>query len=176
MSMRIWFHLAFFIGLVTGYLRFVMPQRIKRPCSSCRAITRNASGYCDKCEPKQKSNWEKYNKYRGSRHQRGYGTEWTNRIRPAAIERNRKKYIALYLQHPSDFRIESFPNMEGEPLQGFCEESFAEGVIRIGTHVDHKKNKASGGTDAQSNLQVLSAMKHRTKTGREGAQGGRVGL
>ena len=152
-----------------------MPQRPKRPCRNrrCPALTRNQSGYCDECHPKFSSNWAKNAKTKRSRHERGYGSEWTNVIRPAAIERNRNVYMGKYIECPEKFKVESFPNMEGEPLQGFCEASFAEGVIRIGTHVDHIRNKESGGTDSLNNLQILSKAKHAAKTGREGAAASR---
>lgn len=79
---------------------------------------------------------------RGSRHQRGYGSEW---------ERARKRIIERDL--------------------GLCQECLRQGRTSVGEQVDHITPKAQGGGDNEANLQLLCGACHRTKTARE-SQGG----
>lgn len=75
---------------------------------------------------------------RASRHERGYGTEW---------DRLRKRILAR------DCHL--------------CQPCKRSGVIKVGNQVDHIKPKAQGGTDDESNLEVLCATCHTEKTIRE---------
>lgn len=70
-----------------------------------------------------------------SRHARGYGTTW-DKLRAAVLKRD------LHL----------------------CQHCLKQGRGKTGTHVDHIKPKAKGGTDALSNLQVLCRSCHDAKT------------
>jgi len=142
-----------------------MPTRPGRACRipNCGSIVVNMryQGFCD--THKGKVSW---GNDRGNRHKRGYGKQWVNVSRPDAFTSNHNKYLSLYKQSPDSFTIHSWPNLQTLPLQGFCVDSFNKGVVRVGTHVDHIKSKAHGGSDNQSNLQILSAYEHSKKTGR----------
>ena len=145
-----------------------MPQRPQKICRKrlCNTLTRSPSGYCDKCEPENKTNWTAHQVKAGNRHQRGYGADWS-KLRARAINRNRMKYLSIFESDQDNYQIESFPNVEGKPLQGFCVESFKNNIIRVGTHVDHIISKANGGLDEIENLQVLSKEIHARKTAKE---------
>lgn len=79
---------------------------------------------------------------RGSRHERGYGTAW-DKVREQILRRD----------------------------NGICQPHLQQGDVHQGTHVDHKVNKAEGGTDDHANLWCVCADWHRSKTAREGARG-----
>lgn len=72
---------------------------------------------------------------RGSRHQRGYGTAW-DKLRAEILARD----------------------------HGICQPHLREGDVHEGTHVDHRVEKADGGTDDPSNLECVCADLHRRKT------------
>lgn len=81
---------------------------------------------------------------RGSRHARGYGTEWSKQ-RLRILERDN------YLCQPC-LRLER---------------------IALATEVDHITPKADGGTDDDGNLQGICSECHRAKTQAEAARGRR---
>ncbi len=78
---------------------------------------------------------------RGTRHERGYGTAWV-KLREKVIERD----------------------------SGLCVACLRDGLIVIGTDVDHITPKAKGGTDDIANLQLLCGPHHREKTAREASE------
>jgi 5-methylcytosine-specific restriction protein A len=80
-------------------------------------------------------------KARGTRHQRGYGTAW-DKLRAEVLQRD----------------------------HGICQPHLREGNVHQGTHVDHRVEKADGGTDDKANLQCVCAPWHRAKTARHAAQ------
>ena len=82
-------------------------------------------------------------KRRGSRHARGYGSEWEKK-RIRILKRDR---------HLCQ-----------------CEECTKLSRIRPASEVDHIVNKAEGGTDDDSNLQSINADCHKLKTRREQAR------
>ncbi|KWN77398.1 HNH endonuclease [Burkholderia stagnalis] len=75
---------------------------------------------------------------RGNRHQRGYGTRW-DKLRKTILKRD----------------------------NGMCQPCKRAGRLRAASMVDHKVNKASGGTDDESNLEAICRACHQLKTGRE---------
>jgi|GEM_PF-1725964 len=75
---------------------------------------------------------------RGTRHERGYGAAW-DRIRARVMRRD----------------------------AGLCQPSLRHGLVVQATAVDHKVPKAQGGTDAEDNLQAISAAVHTAKTNAE---------
>lgn len=79
-----------------------------------------------------------------SRHERGYGTEWT-KLRLQILRRD----------------------------CGICQctECKAAGLVTLATEVHHIKSKADGGTDHPDNLQAINRDCHKRETMRErGAQ------
>lgn len=74
---------------------------------------------------------------RGSRHQRGYGTQW-DKTRERVMRRD-----------------------------VVCQPCKRHGVIHAAHHVDHIVPKALGGTDADSNLQGICRAAHAAKTAAE---------
>lgn len=81
---------------------------------------------------------------RGSRHARGYGSEW-DRLRVQILKRD--NYLCQ------------------------CQDCRALGRIKPASEVDHIVNKAQGGTDDPSNLQAINPDCHRVKSAREAAAG-----
>jgi 5-methylcytosine-specific restriction protein A len=79
---------------------------------------------------------------RGTRHQRGYGTEWDKR---------RARILARDC--------------------GICQACLAAGHVHQGTEVDHIVPKAEGGTESDDNLQTICKAAHRVKTQQEAARG-----
>ncbi len=70
-----------------------------------------------------------------SRHARGYGTAWTH-IREQIMRRD----------------------------CGLCQPCRQQGRVTLAVAVDHIKDKASGGTDDQDNLQAICESCHTAKT------------
>ncbi|MFV8907065.1 HNH endonuclease signature motif containing protein [Serratia fonticola] len=113
-----------------------MPPRIPRACRKhgCRHTTTDRSGYCTE---HQNTGWELHQQGK-SRHQRGYGNDWT--IRRARILK-RDNHI--------------------------CQECLRSGRAVPATTVDHIVPKAHGGTDDDLNLESLCWPCHRSKTATE---------
>jgi 5-methylcytosine-specific restriction protein A len=120
-----------------------MPRRPPTPCThpGCSAYATEA-GRCEQHKRKQASNWGKWQKEKGTKHERGYGRKW--------IELRR--YILIRDDH-------------------LCQECLRGGKHKQADQVDHIINKADGGTDSEDNLQSLCARCHARKTAREGARG-----
>jgi 5-methylcytosine-specific restriction enzyme A len=87
---------------------------------------------------------------RGSRQERGYGSEW-DRLRLTILKRD--QYVCK------------------------CADCATLNRIRPATQVDHIRNKEQGGSDDPSNLQAINVVCHKIKTAREAkaARGGGVG-
>lgn len=82
-------------------------------------------------------------KARGSRHERGYGTEW-DKTRRRILERD----------------------------AGICQQCLRDhGLVHAGSEVDHIVPKAEGGTDDDDNLQTICRDAHRMKTQAEARRG-----
>lgn len=82
--------------------------------------------------------------HRGSRHERGYGSEW---------EKTRARIL----------------KRDGYVCQ--CEECKRAGRQLPAGDVDHIVPKAHGGTDDDDNLRAMNARCHKQKTAREGRGG-----
>ena len=87
--------------------------------------------------PSQARGW-KPDALRGNRHQRGYGREW-ERLRREVLHRD----------------------------GGLCQPCLERGHVTQADQVDHKVQKADGGSDDPSNLQAICTPCHREKTSRE---------
>ena len=121
-----------------------MPQKAKTPCRKCKRAHSNANGYCDNHQ-QLSTNWNQWQRERGSSAQRGYGSNW-RRLRAMIVQRD----------------------------SGLCQLCKAEGKYQTGSHVDHITPKAQGGSDEPSNLQLLCVDHHKRKTAQEG-KGARKG-
>lgn len=55
--------------------------------------------------------------------------------------------------------------------EGLCQQCKREGLLRIGHECDHIVPLSQGGTDADTNLEMICTTHHRAKTARE-ARGG----
>ena len=86
---------------------------------------------------KTPSNWG----YRGSRHERGYGSAWV-------------KLRAWILQHDGYL----------------CQPCKRAGRVTPATEVDHIVGKAVGGDDSADNLEAICTDCHKAKTQREAAE------
>jgi 5-methylcytosine-specific restriction protein A len=80
---------------------------------------------------------------RGNRHQRGYGYAW-EKLRIEILHRD----------------------------HGLCQPGLKHNEIHVATAVDHKVQKADGGTDDPSNLQAICDACHREKTSSESTRRG----
>lgn len=124
-----------------------MPTAALKPCTKCGVTVRDGTSRCAK---HRISPGDFADPNRGSRHARGYGSAWDRR-RELILRRD----------------------------EGTCQPHLAEGLVHRGTHVDHKTNKAEWqrlhgslvGCDDETNLWCVCADWHRSKSGREGAQG-----
>lgn len=117
-----------------------MAQRPNKPCRTCRALTRNASGYCDQ-HASNTSGWNRREDKAGSTTQRGYGYAW-QQLRAQILKRD--QYLCQ------------------------CEDCQRLGRVREAGEVDHITPKAAGGTDDPSNLRAIARLCHLAKTAREG--------
>lgn len=121
-----------------------MSQRPNKPCRVrlCRAITRNANGYCD-AHQDQASNWSKRPDKPGSTTQRGYGHKW-RQLRAQVLKRDNH----------------------------LCQCCRRAGRVTEAQEVDHIIAKAHGGSDLPSNLEAICRDCHRVKTaGEHGRRG-----
>lgn len=123
-----------------------MAARPNRPClkRNCRAITRNANGYCDQHQADAAA-WVSSDR-KGSATERGYGWHW-RKLRDQVLKRDR--YVCR------------------------CDECKASGRVLAATEVDHRIPKAQGGTDDSSNLCAINSDCHKRKTQAEAAAGRR---
>lgn len=118
-----------------------MIRTLCRHCKLVKATKRD--GLCDECR-KSHGSWSEFQKLKGNRHQRGYGSAWV-KLRKIIIERDK----------------------------GLCQECLRVGIYTQGTDVDHIIPKAKGGTDDIDNLQLLCRQCHINKTAKEKVNDGR---
>lgn len=129
-----------------------MPLAAPRPCTQpgCGVLVRDGTGRCASHKVREGSFADSR---RGSRHERGYGTQW-DKLRVRILERD----------------------------AGVCQPCLAIGIVHPGNEVDHRISKAQWkrrhgnlkGVDDEGNLQAINRECHKAKTARErnGAQGG----
>lgn len=139
------------LGLPTRgfFMPPAMPNAAPKPCQDCGALVRDGGSRCDahKVRPGQFADSR-----RGSRHARGYGSQWV---------KTRERILAR----------------DNGMCQ--CEDCTSSGRIRLATQVDHRVNKATwlhqhgtlAGVDHDSNLRAINAECHKAKTAREAQQG-----
>lgn len=118
-----------------------MASAAPKPCahSGCPSLSYDDSG---RCPTHQRTEGKFADPYRGSRHERGYGSEWDKKRRQI-LER--------------DHRL--------------CQPCLRVGLIAAARQVDHIVPKESGGTDDDENLQSICIPCHKAKTALEGALG-----
>ena len=116
-----------------------MPSAAPRPCRhpGCGQLVRDGSGYCQAHQADRKVG-KFADSRRGSRHERGYGTEW---------EKQRKRILARD--------------------KGLCQAHLRQGRYRPANHVDHIVPKFEGGRDDDDNLRSLCKDCHDAKTAEE---------
>lgn len=125
-----------------------MPVSAPRPCrhAGCKQLVRDGSGYCQSHQRVAAGSFS--DRARGSRHERGYGSDWDKR-RKRILERD----------------------------CGLCQECLRHGrVTAVGgkpysAYVDHIVPKAEGGTDEYGNLETLCRSCHTAKTDKEKNRG-----
>lgn len=117
-----------------------MPYAAPRPCTSpgCGVLVRDGTSRC----PKHPIAGRFADKSRGTRHERGYGSEW-DKTRARILERDKRR----------------------------CQPCMREGYVTAANIVDHDVPKAEGGTDDDGNLQAICPRCHKAKTGGEAARG-----
>ncbi|MFI2810153.1 HNH endonuclease [Microbulbifer sp. JSM ZJ756] len=105
-----------------------------------------AKRFCAKCNqahsgncPQRQTGWDNWQKRKGTDTERGYGYRWRKR-RLVVIRKDK----------------------------GLCQSCLKAGLAVQGSHVDHIKPKAQGGTDDLENLQLLCKPCHLRKTAQEG--------
>lgn len=103
-------------------------------------LVRDGSGYCPAHARPAPGTFA--DRSRGSRHERGYGSDWDKR---------RKRILTRD--------------------KGLCQPCLQQGVVAPATQVDHLVPKAQGGTDEDANLQAICRACHQAKTAREARQG-----
>ncbi|WP_374245295.1 HNH endonuclease [Zoogloea sp.] len=124
-----------------------MPVSAPKPCTSPGCKARAVPGG-SRCEAHVVAAGSFADRSRGTRHQRGYGTDWDAK-RLQILERD----------------------------NGLCQECLRQGRVTPCGHkpftafCDHIRPKAEGGTDDDDNLQTLCSSCHRAKTDREKLRG-----
>jgi 5-methylcytosine-specific restriction protein A len=132
------------MALATGFfhLGIPMPTAAARPCrhTGCGALVNDGSGYCAAhVDDRKIGRFADSN--RGSRHERGYGSEWV-KIRRQVLSRDK----------------------------GLCQVCLAAGRYRPAKAVDHVVSKSAGGSDDERNLQSICDPCHKAKTAAESAE------
>lgn len=112
-----------------------MPAAAPRPCVRCGVLVHGGS----RCAAHQVREGSFGDLRRGSRHQRGYGSQWV-KTRERIMKRD----------------------------AGVCQLHLQQGIVHAGHEVDHRVPKAQGGTDEDSNLWCICREAHQAKTAREG--------
>lgn len=114
---------------------------MSRPCREwgCSKLVKSRSqkGYCDD-HASSRSGWNKRVDRTGSTTERGYGYQW-QKLRKQILQRDNH----------------------------LCVMCMNQGLLTEATDVDHKLNKAKGGTDDMDNLQSLCFECHKEKTSEE---------
>ena len=120
-----------------------MPVSAPRPCKhpGCGQLVRDGSGYC-LAHQGDKVIGKFADRRRGSRHERGYGSDW---------ERTRKRILMRD--------------------KGLCQPCLRVGRPRPARQVDHIVPKFEGGTDDDDNLQSICKECHDGKTAAEARRG-----
>lgn len=124
-----------------------MPVSAPKPCAhhGCGKLVSDGR-YCP--DHKRAAPGSFADKDRGTRHQRGYGTNW-EKLRLAILRRD----------------------------NGLCQECLRNGVLKAvgdkpySAFCDHIVPQAEGGTDDESNLQMLCRACHTAKTDKEKLRG-----
>lgn len=124
-----------------------MPISAPKPCGhhGCGKLVSDGR-YCP--EHKRAASGSFADKDRGTRHQRGYGTNW-EKLRLTILRRD----------------------------NGLCQECLRNGILKAvgdkpySAFCDHIVPKAEGGTDDESNLQTLCRTCHTAKTDKEKLRG-----
>ena len=121
-----------------------MPVAAPKPCShpGCGVLVKGGGGRCQK-HPATNGYADKFRK---SRHERGYGVEWT-KLRDIVLKRD----------------------------AGLCQHCRKQGRVTLAREVDHITPKAEGGSDDEANLQALCSLCHAAKSKEESARGIRRG-
>ena len=116
-----------------------MPVQAARPCrhKGCNQLVRDGSGYCQTHQSDRKIG-KFSDKRRGSRHERGYGSEW-DKTRIRILKRD----------------------------NGLCQPCLKVGQVSVARAVDHIVPKSEDGTDDDWNLQAICTECHRKKTSEE---------
>lgn len=117
-----------------------MPNAAPKPCSICRKLVRDGSSRCEAHKVRAGSFADAQ---RGSRHKRGYGTDWDKTREVVKVRAN-----------------------------GLCEPCLAVGIVHEGHECDHVISKAEwrrlhrslAGVDALTNLQWMNRDCHARKT------------
>lgn len=124
-----------------------MPVAAPRPCRhpGCGKLVSDGTGYCAAHQADRRLG-KFADQRRGSRHQRGYGSEW---------EKTRKRILSRD--------------------KGLCQPCLHIGRVSVAKQVDHIKPKFEGGSDADSNLQAICVACHQAKT-KEEALRARLGV
>jgi len=117
-----------------------MPSRPGKACRKphCPIIVKDHSNQGYCIEHKGLAGWFGNERLKGNASQRGYGYAW-QQLRKQVIDRDNH----------------------------LCQACKANGIAKTGTHCDHIKPKANGGTDCMTNLQMLCVECHNTKTAKE---------
>jgi 5-methylcytosine-specific restriction enzyme A len=124
-----------------------VPVSAPKPCTFPRCRDRALPGG-SRCEAHRVEAGSFADRNRGSRHERGYGSEWDKK-RLRIFERD----CGLCQECLRNGRVTA---CGGKPYSAFC---------------DHIINKAEGGTDDDDNLQTLCNDCHKAKTDAEKKRG-----
>ena len=121
-----------------------MARQSPKPCAKdrCPALVYDGGGWCEKHKPVE---GKFADPYRGSRHARGYGNEWS-RKRLRILERDNH----------------------------LCQVCLPQSLISLATQVDHIVPRAAAGTEDDDNLQGICVDCHKAKTALEGRGGRKV--
>lgn len=111
-----------------------MPSAAPKPCGYCGVLVRTGGSRCQQHLFVGKFGDDR----RGTRHERGYGSEW-DRKRQEILKRD----------------------------NGLCCPCRRAARVTIGREVDHVVPKARGGTDDDGNLQTICRACHKAKTAAE---------
>lgn len=116
-----------------------MPIAAARPCRhhGCGQLVRDGSGYCA-AHQSDRHIGTFADPRRGSRHERGYGSQWDS-ARKRILERD----------------------------AGLCQPCLQAGQVSIARQVDHIHPKCEGGSDEDDNLQAICKACHQVKTSAE---------
>lgn len=116
-----------------------MAQLPSRPCRrvGCGVLVRDGSGYCQ-AHKDDRLLGKFADPSRGSRHERGYGSQW-DKTRLRILRRD----------------------------NGLCQPCLRAGRVTSARAVDHIVPKSEGGTDVDDNLQAICIECHKAKTAAE---------